>query len=1216
MFPLGDEKDMAGRERMQRMGRTVLRMLAAALALLGFCLTAAGQDAAGAKPASITVVLDDNYPPYIFLGAEGRPQGILPDQWRAWEAATGVRVVLQPMPWSEALASMREGRADVIDMLFETPERKRSLDFTAPYARIAVSVFVHKSLGGIANPENLHGFSVGVKAGDAVIEQLRSLGVTDFKDYGSYRAAIVAAKAGEIRVFAADLPPTLYYLYQSSLEGEFRKAFDLDSGSFHRAVRKGDAALLRLVEQGFAAIPAETYAAIDRRWLGAPLVSEAQLSKLLAGLGGVGALLLALGFFNLTLRRRVRAKTAELAEALARLSESEERFRTIFEAVSDAIFIHAWPDGAILNANQRACEMYGYTREELLHLPVAALSAGVEHDQSHAEGLMRRAFEEGQQTAEWRAKDRAGRLFWVEVSLRRATVLGEDRILVSCRGITDRKEAEEALREREAQLRTLINAMPDIVCFKDGQGRWLEANDFVLRLFGLEGVDYRGRTDRELGAYCPAQREVFRQCERSDAAVWNAGVLSRFDEVIPGRDGARLIFDTIKVPSFNERGGRKGLLVVGRDTTDRRRAEAALATAEARYRGLFENAVEGIFQTALDGAILDVNPALARHYGYDSPEQFIRELGNTAALYADPEDRVRWLRELQEHGQVVGFELRIRRRDGSTVWSSSSARLVRDEEGRPLHISGTVLDIDDRRRTQKLLADKEALPQAMLRNLPFDFWARDTEQRIILQSIESVRVWGDLRQPSPATLKVNERYLARWGELNRRALTGEVVAREERYVIPAGEERLYHAIVAPILRDGEALGVMGINIDITERRRAEEELLQSKRAADAANRAKSEFLANMSHEIRTPLNGVLGMIELLQNTRLDGEQEDFVVRADEAARRLLALLNDILDFSRIEAGRMVINRNVFVLADVFRTVSNVLDVGARKKGLVLSLSIDPSVPAALAGDDARLRQVLFNLVGNAVKFTQRGGVRVEAWRVPWPTRPETARLCILVSDTGEGIAPEKVRLMFERFTQSDASYSRQHEGAGLGLAIVKRIVELMGGGILVDSEEGRGADVYVTVDLALASRTGDEQARRALGLADVPPLRILLAEDEPIGQMAIRLQLERSGHVVTAVGNGREVLEVLPTSRFDCVLMDIQMPVMDGVEATRRIRTRPEFAGWSNIPIIALTAYVMEGDRERFLAAGMDGHVGKPVQAEELAQVLSEVALGRTAARG
>jgi len=281
---------------------------------------------------------------------------------------------------------------------------------------------------------------------------------------------------------------------------------------------------------------------------------------------------------------------------------------------------------------------------------------------------------------------------------------------------------------------------------------------------------------------------------------------------------------------------------------------------------------------------------------------------------------------------------------------------------------------------------------------------------------------------------------------------------------------------------------------------------------------------------------------------------------------------------------------------------------SHEKGLDVSAAVHESVPAALLGDEARLHQILFNLVGNAVKFTPKGSVRIEAWSQPAPLHPGKAWLYLAVSDSGIGIPEDKIEHVFRRFTQVDASYVRRFEGAGLGLAIVKRIVDLMGGDILVESEVGVGTSISLALLLGLpeqaqagtipAQRTQDAPARQ---------LKILLAEDEMISQVATTLMLKRLGHTVRGVGNGREVLAALGQDNYDCVLMDIQMPEMDGVEATKAIRNLKGPAGRPDTPVIALTAYALPGDRERFLAAGMDDYIGKPVQPVDLARVLARI---------
>jgi len=414
-----------------------------------------------------------------------------------------------------------------------------------------------------------------------------------------------------------------------------------------------------------------------------------------------------------------------------------------------------------------------------------------------------------------------------------------------------------------------------------------------------------------------------------------------------------------------------------------------------------------------------------------------------------------------------------------------------------------------------------------------------------------------------------------------------------------------------LLAEQEQINEM-LGREIAVRQRAEEALFLAKEAAETANRAKSEFLANMSHEIRTTLNGVLGMLQLLKQEVTPEDRARFTDMAYDAGRRLLFLLNDVLDFSKMEAGQMELVSKTLRMSEVFASVSGIFSLSSQGKGVELSFSIDPSVPSQLCGDEARIRQVLFNLVGNALKFTPAGSVRVGAWAHPSRRFPGRVRVYMSVKDTGIGIPDDKQALVFDRFTQTDASIARRHEGAGLGLAIVRRIVELMGGGIDMDSEVGVGTTIYLNLLLDATAQPEPEPC----SASDTPQgatqqqgaLRILLAEDEPIGQLSMQVTLGRMGHQVVTANNGRQAVDAMLAGEFDCVLMDIQMPEMSGLEATRQIRELETTSGWAPVHIIALTAYAMQGDRERFLAAGMDDHVGKPTQLEELRQALSRVA--------
>jgi PAS domain S-box-containing protein len=597
-------------------------------------------------------------------------------------------------------------------------------------------------------------------------------------------------------------------------------------------------------------------------------------------------------------------------------------------------------------------------------------------------------------------------------------------------------------------------------------------------------------------------------------------------------------------------------------------------------------------------------------------------------------------------GEAQGLEHRWVRPDGEIRWVHVVMSAQYDADGHWTHLIGTSQDITERK------AAEEALK---------------TAQRQLIEAIEAISEGFILFDKDDCFVLANENYRRLWSGIGDLLVPGScyadlVRAAIDRDIVDIGEDdpaefirrtvewqrscgepeerRLsdgsWMRLVARRTRDG---GVVGIRTDITERKQYEEALTRKVRdleaaqrrleklredltamatdlaaardAAEAASRAKSDFLANMSHEIRTPMNGILGMNTLLLQTALTPEQRECAVAVHDSAEALLVLINDILDVSKLEAGKVALEAIDFDMTELVEAAVGLFRPKAQEKGIALDVAIDPAAVGGFCGDPTRLRQILLNLVGNAVKFTERGSVSVRV-AAPPSRRKGATRLRFEIADTGIGMSEDMTATLFQKFNQADTSITRRFGGTGLGLAISRQLAELMGGRIGVKSRLGHGSCFWFEASLRPAARPAAGRRAPHCG-ADLAPqpaptrqLRVLVAEDNKINQQLARMLLVKAGHAVEIADNGEAAVTAVRAAEYDVVLMDVQMPVLDGIEATRHIRALP--APKNAVPIIAVTAHAMTGAREEYLASGMDGYLSKPLDPNALLRLLDAYA--------
>ena len=761
--------------------------------------------------------------------------------------------------------------------------------------------------------------------------------------------------------------------------------------------------------------------------------------------------------------------------------------------------------------------------------------------------------------------------------------------------------------EQLAQMAQVVQHTFNAVSITDREGIISWVNPGFERITGYRAVEAVGKTHAELigsEKADPLARTQLAEAVRS-------GTHCRVEILNQSKEGSDFWVDTEIQPQFDADGQVTGFMEISSDISTNKRAEARMLAQQELMQSILDNIPIGL--SAFDSEL----HLIAKNQEFQTALEF------PDALFSGPittfESIIRFNAERGEYGEgdhSLAVQTIIERARHPVLHQLERVRpngVVLEVRGAPLPGGGFVTayaDISERKKSQLQIQNSAQLLRGAIAAIDQAFALYDEDDRLVFFNEKYASLFGSLKDKVllGASFADLIRMVAELGiYLEAHGRVDEWLAeRMATYTLcnasmmqTTADGRVFN-IIDRRLPDGQTVCFL---IDVTE-------FVRATQAAESANVAKSQFLANMSHEIRTPMNGVMGMLALLKESGLNDRQRDYAQNAEGAARSLLGILNDILDFSKVEAGKLELDPEPFSMADVTHDLHTILSANLKEKQISLKFELDPELPLLVIGDAGRLRQVLINLGGNAIKFTAKGEVTIRV-RV---RRRDSSKVVLAfeVIDSGIGLSPEQQRRVFTGFSQAEASTSRRFGGTGLGLAISQRLVTLMGGEIKVTSSLGAGSTFYFDlhfplceqpISAATESMPNALQKEVAVSEPRLAGLRVLLVEDNLINQIVARELLGIQGALVQLAANGQLAVDALLThpTGFDVVLMDLQMPVMDGLQATRHIRQQLKL---TRLPIIAMTANVMESDREDCLAAGMNDHIGKPFNVKDLVACL------------
>ncbi|WP_172253382.1 PAS domain S-box protein [Saccharibacillus deserti] len=894
-----------------------------------------------------------------------------------------------------------------------------------------------------------------------------------------------------------------------------------------------------------------------------------------------------------------------------RLVESSDAYRVLTESTRELI-TQTTMDGILLYASPSVKKLIGYAPEEMVGRHRSEF-----YHPDDLEAASKLSVEDAQgQIFMRRIRHKDGRYLWFETMFRilQGRIGESDTIMGMGRDVTTRKMYEDMLDE--VQRIAHIGSWE----WNLAEGR-LHYSEETLRIFGNEVVQDESYPHSLLQIIHPADR-AFVENYVADMLAGKAGPIVKYRIVLSDRT-----VKTIQVRHelwHGTNGEVLRLIGMTQDVTKQSIIENLIRESEQRYKSLFDYNPSGVYAYDLEGRYVTVNASQENLTGYKENEL----IGIPIAELAVPEHRERIEAGFEgvRRGEAQTYEVILVRKDNSRVdVSVTNTPIIVDE--RIVGAYGIASDITERKRHLAQIEKLSYEHTLILNSVSEGIFGTDLNGSVVFINPAGAQMLG--RRPSEAldglnlssiqqTSQDGIRYDPYDSPLMHALRTGESHQDiDSVFWRSDGSSFLASYRVTPLYDQGERKGAVVVFTDIT----GETEIIRAKESAERADRAKSEFLAIMSHELRTPMNGVVGMTTLLGETDLDESQRTYVDIIAQSSESLMHILNEILDFSKIEAGKMVLDKEPMQVRHLLDQAIDLFTPRVLEKGLILTAQVAPSVPEVLIGDAVKFRQVLVNLISNAIKFTEEGGVAITI-EPGFFQHPNGLMLEVSVRDTGIGIPPDKQNLLFQSFSQIDPSISRRYGGTGLGLAICKKLIELMDGFIGVQSRESEGSNFYFTLPLKIPAeelnesngtraelerlqRSGEQQAADAqtISASSAGKLYVLIAEDHPVNRRLLEQMLTKFGCVCDLAVNGREAVEAALLRRYDLVFMDIQMPEMDGLAAALRIR---EHYGDEEPVIVAVTAFTERENRERCREAGMRDFIGKPLFAAEVESLVEK----------